>query len=493
MESNYIEFKTPQFRFLSDQQLQKLHYASLEILERTGVTIDCQEAIDLLSGAGADVSNPKRAKIPSYLVEEAVRTTPKSFILYKRDGSPSIKLSGNRTYFGALPDMPDILDPETKTRRPCKIKDVAALSRLIDFLPNLTWLFSGGWAGYAEGLPGKLADRISFILMVQNSSKPIGCCITSVSNLKDMLEICAIVAGGHDQLRKKPFFYATVEPVTPLVHGKDALEKSLLCAEHGIPNVVYSMPMAGATAPATFAGVLAMANAEILSHLVVIQLKKPGAPVIYGAMPNIMDMRTTIYPYGAPELSLLVGALTEICHFYNLPMFGTAGCTDAKVIGVQTGVEVMYQCMMSALSGANFVHDVGLMDHATMISPELIVLVDEMIEMIKVSMSGIEVNDETLALDLIDQIGPGGNYLAEEHTLKHFRKFWVPTLLERTKIAPHSEMKQLIRCEDLLNQKTLKIMQSHRPDPLSQDVLREMKKVEESWFKALHLRYEYPK
>lgn len=492
METNYIQFKTPQFRFLSDQQLEKLHYATLEILERTGVTIECQEAIELLDGAGADVSDPKRVRIPSYLVEQALRTTPKSIILYKRDGTPFIMLNRNRTYFGAVSDQPDILDPKTRSRRPCKIKDIIAVNRLVDFLPNITWIFTGEWAGYPQGLPGDLADRVSFMLAIQNSSKPLGPCVANVSNLKDMLEICAIVAGGYDQLKKKPFFYGTVEPVTPLVHGRDAIEKSLLCAEYGIPNVVYSMPMGGATSPATFAGILAMANAEILSHLLIIQLKKPGAPVIYGAMPNIMDMTTTIYPYGAPELSILVGALTELSHFYKLPMWGTAGCTDAKVVGAQAALEITQQCLMSALSGANLVHDVGLMDHATMISPELIVLVDEVIDMMKVIVNGIDINEDTLALDLIDIVGPAGNYLAEEHTLRHFRNFWVPTVLDRTMSVSDSMEKRSVHCEDLLNQKTLEILETHKPDPLPDDVLQEIKKVEESWFKSLNLKYEYP-
>ena len=147
-----------------------------------------------------------------------------------------------------------------------------------------------------------------------------------------------------------------------MVQEREALEMSLICAELGIPNIVFNMLMAGATSPATFAGTLAVANAELLSHLTVIQLKKPGSPVIYGGEPNIMDMRTSIFTYGAPELCLLSACLTELTHFYGLPMFGTAGTTDAKVIGAQAGIEVMHQVLTSALSGADLVHDVGLMD-----------------------------------------------------------------------------------------------------------------------------------
>jgi len=250
--------------------------------------------------------------------------------------------------------------------------------------------------------------------------------------------------------------------------------------------------MAGATSPATFAGTLAIANAEILSHLAVVQLKNPGAPVIYGAMPNIMDMRTSIYPYGTPELNLLNACLTELCHYHGLPMWGTAGCTDAKVIGAQAGAELMFQCLASLLSGADLVHDTGLMDHATMISPELIVLMDEIIDMVKVFMEGIEISEKTLAADLIDSVGPGGSFIAEDHTLEHFRSFWVPTVLDRTRLAPESGGKGIAHCEDLIRERTKKILESHRPEPLPDELVREIKKVEKSWFDGLGLPHEYP-
>jgi len=266
------------------------------------------------------------------------------------------------------------------------------------------------------------------------------------------------------------------------------VEISLICAEQGIPNFVYSMPMAGATTPATWPGVLVILTAEFLSQLVVIQLKKPGAPVIFGSMPNIMDMRTTIWPYGAPELSFLLVALTELSHYYKLPILGTAGCTDADVIGAQAAAEATYGILMSALSGADFVHDVGVMYHATMMSPELMVFGNEIIDMVKVSMGGIEINDETLPLDLIERIGPRGTYISEKHTLKHFRKFWAPKIFDRSVVKGEG----VKNCEDLLNEMTLEILKTHQPKPLPEDVVKELRKVEASWLKRVGLK-EYPK
>jgi trimethylamine--corrinoid protein Co-methyltransferase len=225
-----------------------------------------------------------------------------------------------------------------------------------------------------------------------------------------------------------------------------------------------------------------------LSQLVVVQLKNPGTPVIFGGMPGILDMKTTTYSYGAPELSLMIGALTELSHYYGLPMFGTAGATDARSIGAQMAAEVTYSCLLSLLTGADLVHDISLMYSATMESPELTVFADEVIGMLKAFMRGIEVNDETIPMDLIERVGPGGNFLSEAHTLQHFRKVWVPTIFDRSR-----EMEKAKFCEDLLNEKTIKILETYEPKPLPEDTVKELKKVEAGWFKRLGIEHKYLK
>jgi len=486
MRYNYVHFSSPQFRLLSDSQLEELHLATLQILERTGVAFECQEAIELLGEAGADISNPDRVKIPSYLVEQALGTAPKTITIYTRDGEPAMVLNGmTGSHFIGVTDCPEYLDPYIRKRRTCYVEDIADMARVVDALPNIEGVMTGG--GHRT-VPGTIADRVSLVQFILNSSKPIACSIADASSLREMIEICSIVAGGEEQLRKKPFFIGSSEPVTPLTQGKEPMEQSLICAEKGIPNYPYSMPLAGATTPATWPAVLTIPTAEFLSQLVVIQLKKPGAPVIFGSMPNIMDMKTTVYPYGAPELSLLVAALTELSHYYKLPMLGTAGCTDSDVIDAQTGAEVTYQILMSALSGADFVHDVGLLLHGLLASPELMVFGNEIIDMVKVSMGGIEINDETLPLDLIERIGPRGTYISEKHTLKHFRKFWAPKIFDRS-VTKGEGVKN---CEDLLNEMTLEILKTHEPKPPSEDVVKELRKIEARWFKQVGID-GYPK
>jgi len=486
MGTSYNHASRIQFRILSDKQIEELHFATLQILERTGVTFECQEAITILGNAGADVSDPNRVKIPSYMVEQALATAPKMITLYTREGEPMIVLNGlTGAHFGAKTDLREFLDPYTRKRRVSYIADIADMARLIDALPNIEW-------GYTSGsnltLPGVIADKITVLQIMLNTSKPVICETSDVSGLREMITLCSIIAGGEEQFRKTPFFASSSEPVSPLIQGKDALEKSLFCAEKGIPNIVYGMQMAGATTPATFAGCLAIANAEVLSQLVVIQLKRPGAPVIYGSMPNIMDMRTTIYPYGAPELTLMIGALTELCHHYGLPMFGTAGTVDAGVVGVQAAAEITYQLLISALTGADLVHNAGLMYHGIVVSPELLVLANEIIDMVNVLKGGIEINDETLPLDLIERLGPSSDYLSESHTFKHFRKFWVPKMFDRSMVRKEG----VKDCEQLLNQRTIEILETHQPKPVSDDLVKELKKVEKTWFDRVGLKQEYP-
>ncbi len=486
MRSNYVQFNTPQFRILSDSQLEELHLATLQILERTGVAFECQEALDILANAGADVSNPDRVKIPSYLVEQAIRTAPRMITLYSREGEPAIVLNGTTgSHFGAQPDSVDIIDPYTRQRRSYYIADIADSARVIDALPNIEWSYLA--TGHVT-IPGVIADKISLLQFILNSSKPVIAEMASVSSLREMIDLCSIVAGGEEQLRKKPFFGGSSEPVSPLVQGKDAMEKSLLCAEKGLPNVVYGMPMAGTTVPATFAGCLAIANAEVLSQLVVLQFKHPGAPVIGGSITSIMDMKTTIFSYGAPELTLMVGALAELYHYYEIPFFGTAGCTDAERIGAQMGAESMYQILISMLTGADLVHDIAVQYHARVMSPEALVLQDELIDMARVLMGGIEINDETLPLGLIERLGPKASYLAEAHTFKHFRKFWVPTVFDRSFVKKEGTKD----CEQLVNEKTIRILETHRPKPLPESVLGEIRKLENTWLDRVGLK-EYPK
>jgi trimethylamine--corrinoid protein Co-methyltransferase len=256
------------------------------------------------------------------------------------------------------------------------------------------------------------------------------------------------------------------------------VEKILFCAEKGIPLINFPAPQGGSTAPATFAGEIVQGSAESLSGLVLAQHVRPGAPFIYGAFATVMDMKTTIFSYGAPEMSLMVGAMAQMAQYYKLPFFGTAGCSDAKFPDAQAAAEVAFSCLASALVGANLVHDAGSwLDHGSLASPA--VLVNEVLYMVEQFMRGLPVNDETLAVDLIDKIGPGGHYLYEDHTLKHFKGVWYSDLFDRS-INEMWLAAGAKRFEQRLREKTENLMQ-HQVVPLPDEVLREMERMAAHW------------
>lgn len=465
-------------KILTESQIQKIHQATLEVLERTGVHIEEAQSLAMLQGAGADISDHHRVKIPAPAVEKAIKQAPKEVIIYNRKGKPALRLGGSRFYFGAHGDCPDILDPITSERRKFLAADGGIISKVCDYLPNIDFVSLNGFAENSAN--PRVAAPLIFAHMVKNTVKPLGFSCANEEVFDDVLEVARTVVGGDKELRARPFFYHYSEPTTPLVHSTPSLRRLIKSVECGIPVVYTSMPMMGATAPCSFAGTLVAGSAECLSGLVIAQLLKPGAPFIYGGIPGSMDMRTTIYSYGAPEMLLMVMAMTDMAHYYQLPMFGTAGCTDAKQVDQQAAIEAALSCYSAVLSGANLIHDVGLIDHAAMVSAEMMVLCDETIAMIRQATQVLEVKDDTLVLDLMDKVGPGGHYLGEEHTVGNFRNIWFPTLMDRTRWEINQKLPSF---SEKLNQKTRHIISNHEPEPLPSEVDKQISKLIKGWIK----------
>lgn len=481
MRSNYIQCSTPQMRILSDEQREEIHLSALEVMESVGAFVNEPEAIGLLDGAGAHIVGNGRVKIPSYIVEEALRSAPKRIGLSNRDGERVMFLEDHRGYFGPNSDAPDYLDPFTHERRPCSLKDAAAMATVCDYLPHMDFIMEAGCVSI-DVEPDASGPAI-FKQLVTHTKKVIGVCHGgSLAATHSIIDMAAVVAGGYDKLEQSPFIWYYTEPISPLQHNTESMKKVLLCAEHRIPLVYIPMPMAGSTAPAGLAGTLVQLTAEVLGGLVIQQLKNRGAPFIYGGIPSTMDMKTFIVAYGAPEMSLMSAGMTDMAHYYQLPVFTTAGCGDAKFVDLQFAVEAALSCLMAALSGGNLIHDTALMDAAQMVSPEGIVLVDEIVGMIKRIMGGIPVNDETVALDVIREVGPGGHYLDHDHTLRHFREMWYPNFFDRMR---HDVwlLGEKLSIGDKINLKTREILQTHKVEPLPSDVLKELDAIESRWIK----------
>jgi len=349
------------FQVLSENDVKEIHVATLRVLERTGTRVHCDQARKLLAEAGCPIVDDTLVKIPAYLVEECLRTVPKGFWLYDRQGKPAFRLEGRRPYFGTCVTNPNFRDYKTGEVHPTRVADIATAARLTDALPNIDWLMP---MGTALDVPCQVSDVYEFEAAVTNSSKPIIFICHDVKGLKNVVEMAEVIAGSRENLQQKPFIISYPEPTSPLVHTKEALEKLLYTASYGIPLIYTPCPMAGATSPVTMAGTLVLMNAEVLAGMVMGQLKRKGSPFIMGGVITIMDMASTTVCYGAPEMSLLLAGCGDLAHYYRLPTFGTAGCSDSKLPDQQAAIEATFSCVINALGGLNLIHDPGFLEGA---------------------------------------------------------------------------------------------------------------------------------
>jgi len=459
---------------LSDAQLQQIHLASLEVLRRTGVRVYETETLNLLDGAGCVVTDGNLVRFPPAVVEEALLYAPSRVVLCDRTGEPRAFLEGNRAFFGTGSDLPNTRDLETGERRLSLLSDVKNTARLADALPNLDFVMS---MALPSDVPAATSDRQSFLAMTENTVKPIVFTAWDEQGLADIVAMAETVAGGADELQLKPFLLAYLEPSSPLRHSEVVLRKVRMMAEKGLPFVYAPGPLEGATAPITSAGSLVMANAEVLSGLVIAQLWRKGTPFVWGSGSGPLDMRTMVGTYAAPEFLWHNLAMAELAHhYYELPVWGFAGCSDSKLADIQAGIESSLWIMSMVLGGANLVHDVGYIESGLTCSYEMIVICDEIISFVRRLLYGIDLSAESMALDVIDQVGPGGDYLGAEHTARLFRHVWYPRLLDRR--AHHDWMNHgqptvLSRAKEVARETLAK----HQPQPIPDATLEKLRAI----------------
>ena len=479
MKANSTTLITPRLQVLTEDQKETIFLSVLEVLEHTGVRVDNEEGLELLSSAGAHVGPRQRVHIPSFVVEDALTCAPRRITIYNRLGERVMFLEDRRVYFCSQTDSTFFFDPFDGARRACVRADARLGAVVCDALPNIDMV---SFSSLYSDVPGQIAIRIGHKDTVMNCTKPLMHGTGDFASLKAVAEMAAVVAGGWDELARRPYYVHYAEPLSPLTHTDEGVAKLLFCVEHGIPVIYTPMTLAGSSAPVTAAGNLVACIAESLSGLVMAQLKRRGAPFIFGGVPTIIDMSTMLVSYGAPEMSLWSAALAEMAHYLHLPVFSTAGCTDAVAFDQQAAAESAMSCLMAALSGANLVHDVGFTEAANSASLELIAATDEFIGMVSCIMDGIEVTPETLALDVMDQVGPGGSYFGEKHTVRHFRQNWFPRLLNRHNYEQWMAAGGL-SLGDKANQRVCQILQEHKPEPLPPELVAELDKMEEHWWR----------
>ena len=474
MRVNYRENATPRYQVLAKDQIEEILSGSIEILERVGVKIHDEDVVELLKKGGAQTTDGILVKIPAFMVKRALLTAPGRIVLVGRDGKRNVVLEKDRVYFGTGSDCPFFMDPYNGERRTTVFNDVVNTAKVVDRLPNIDFLMS---LGLVSDVPQKHYDRHQFLAMNMGTTKPMVITAVDGRGLADQYEMACTIIGGSEHFRLNPLFAIYAEPSSPLIHTKEAVEKVLIAAELGIPIIYVPAPSAGGTAPVTLAGVLVEGLADTLVGLVISQLKKQGAPFIMGGVFTALDMSTIIFSYGAPELLLLDAALSDISKELGIPVFSTAGCSDAKELDQQAGLEAGLSILMAAQSGANLIHDVGYLESGLLGSLDMLVLSNETISMVKRIMQGISVNRETLAVDVISRVGPGGHFLDDEHTVAHFKKdIWIPDLIGRNNLenwTRDGRKSMGERARDRVHQ----ILKDHQPKPLEEKVINELKSI----------------
>src|SRR6056297_1394692 len=465
--------KTPVFRVLTDQQIEKIYFSALEVLERCGADVLQEEAIELFKNSDAVVRG-NRVRVPASMVERAIKNYPRKITLKGRNGKRSVALQKDHVYFGTGSDLPFTYDRESGERRRTLYNDVVNAGRFVDYLSNYDFFMSHGIVGDAPN--PQTYDRHQFMAMLEGCTKPM--VVTSVDGegLEDLWRMGCVLQGGEEEFRLNPLFVAYIEPISPLKNDRTAVEKLLFAAEKKIPAMYTPCPSSGATAPATMAGMLVQSLAETLLATVLCHLKNPGMPLIMGGVTTVMDMRTTTYSYGAPELSLASAANTDISKWLNLIMFSTGGCTDSKILDEQAAAEQMMNLFYSYLSGANLIHDVGYIDHGTNASLESLVMNEEIIGLVRQIGKGINTDPEYLALQLIDEAGPGGEYVTTDHTFEHWKEWYLPTLQDRSDYETWKKNGSKTM-SDRVKERTDELLENHQPEPIEDKLKQELHKI----------------
>lgn len=458
--------RSPRYDRLTPADCARLHAASLAILERTGVRLHDDEAIERLHGAGARVGDDGRVFVPGSLVEWALSVAPRSVTLHRRGGEAAIALEGDNAWFGPGSDCLHVLDHRTGQRRAATLADVRDGLTVVDALPNMDFGMSMFLPSDVD--PG-MADRHQVAIMLERTTKPLVVVTYDVDAMRDAIEMAEAVAGGEDALRERPTIALYINVTRGLVHNGDSLRKLLILAERGLPALWIPVTSGGTTGPVTMAGNVALNNAGVLVGIVLAQLVREGTPVVVpGFGGDALDLRTMVDPYAEPDHR---GMVPSLAHHYGLPMFSLAGGSDSKTVDQQAATDASLTMLVDALAGGHLIHDSGYLESGLTGSLAQLAICDEIAAWIRAAIGPVEISDETLALDLIDRLGPDGSFLEADHTIAHYRERWYPSLIDR---LSHSawQARGATTLAERAAARVDRILADHRPQPLPEDATR---------------------
>lgn len=462
-------YKGGSFKVFNDEELKAVHEASVNLLEKVGLKMHNERARQIFADNGATVDNESKiVKIPRSMLEDAIDSTPSRLVLCGREEKYDLVLEGANVYLGTGGTVLNTLDLETGKKRVTEVRDVAGYAKISDALENVAFFVINC---YPKDVPTEDVDINRFYHAIVNTSKHVMGGTYTMDGLLAVIKMAEEIAGGKEKLRERPFVSFITLMMSPLQMEVIYTDFLIETAKRGLPIATPSEPLAGANSPVTLAGTITLNNAESLGGLVLAQLVNKGNPTMYGSTSGIMDMSTGTYMGGSIESALVNAGCAQLAQFYKIPIYGTGGMSDSKVVDAQAGYESANTAMVVALSGCNYIHDAfGLLEFCTSLSYEKMVIDNDSVGMAMHAVKGVTVNEETIAADIIAKVGPGGHFLDHPHTAKHVRdEFYFPSFADRQQRNDWEEAGS----EDSLtraHKKATDILANHKPLGLGEDM-----------------------
>ena len=419
------------YRPLTDESTLMIHQTAMRVIEEVGFEVNSELALKLFEGAGARVDWDRHlARLPQEMVMELIESAPSEITLCGREEKNDVFLGEKRVYAGTGGTALYVYHPDTGERRLATLSDLKRIAKLVDGLDNIHLFML---TTYPSELPVEQMDVNRFFAGLNNTTKHIMGGVYTLDGVKQVIKMAEIVAGSSENLRRRPLVSMVACSISPLKMDKEYGDLLITIAGAGIPLVCPAEPLCGATSPVTLAANLVIQTVDSLMGVMLTQIINPGSPVIFGSVSSSTDLRDLKYLAGSVEMGLLNAAGAQMAQFYKLPFYATGGMTDSKTLDAQSGYESAISSLLCALSGANYIHDAaGLMEFALTVSYEKFVIDNEILGMVMRAVEGIKVTDETLAFDLIKQVGPGGNFVTAKHTRRLMRtEHYQPSLSDR--------------------------------------------------------------
>ncbi|MDY7033073.1 MAG: trimethylamine methyltransferase family protein [Thermodesulfobacteriota bacterium] len=424
-------FEGGAYKPLSEGDISKIHETSMRVIEEVGVEVNSERALELFEKNGGYIDPETQiVKLPRELTMELIGKAPNIITLCGRDPEHDITLGGRRVHMGTGGTALYVIDPDTGKKRPSQLEDIKNIGRLVDSLENIHFYML---SVFPNDLPPENVDVNRFGTALNYTRKHVMGGVYTIEGVRNVIKMAEMICGSAEELRERPIISMVSCGVSPFKMDEHYSDLTITIAQAGIPVVTPAEPLCGATAPVTLAGNLVVQNVDTLMGVILTQMVNPGTPVLYGCISSLADMRDMKYLSGAIEMGLMNAAAAQMAQFYSLPIYATAGMSDSKVNDAQAGYESALTGLLVALAGANYIHDAaGFLEFCMAASYEKYVIDNEIIGMTMRAVEGIKVTDETLAFDLIKEIGPGGHFVSSAHTRKFMRKEqYRPTLSDR--------------------------------------------------------------